>query len=405
MGELLSALQSAGAEVNKAGNSLLGPSGGGTPSPNYDPGVSLTPAGQMLPSVPGQMATDMGPQAAETSGGNYVQAAPVNMAAAGAPPPVAPEAEEEPFDNKYTPFDDEQKPVVVTGDDWKPKSPGWLGEILDVFALMRGDAPAFKIRRNMPEVLESLKQDPDQAIRRMQQVHGPTAWKMYEDLSQIKEAQARAELARERERELGFNRLSALLGPVKNMEDPEQAKALYTKGLPLYRRYAESKGWSFDEAQEMFPDEYDPDRVDMIYQGGMSVYQKEQNRISEQRLAETIRRNTVLDSQGERRVQATERNTESLIETRERTADSTIEKNTTSSQLAKQKSGKYYPDGRPVQRILDRETKEPVGSFSPDGTVVKVIMGGEIGYFRVAKPFTTEGMEFIKKVPIPKKGK
>lgn len=403
MGELLSALQSAGAELNKAGNSAMGTSGG-VALPNEDPGVSLTPAGAGLPPVPGQMSGGMVPQVAETSGG-FTAAAPVNMAAAGAPPPVAPEAEEEPFDNKYTPFDDEQKPVVVTGDDWKPKSPGWLGEILDVFALMRGDAPAFKIRRNMPEVLESLKQDPDQAIRRMQQVHGPTAWKMYEDLAQVKAAQALASKRQQEERELGFNRLGAMLNPIRSIQDPEQQKKLYREALPLYRKYAEQYRFSPDEAADMFPDEYDPQRIDMVREGGMSVYQQEQRRISEQKLAEIVRRNTVLDSQGERRVQATERNTESLIETRERTADSTIEKNTTSSQLAKQKSGKYYPDGRPVQRILDRETREPVGSFSPDGTVVKVIMGGEIGYFRVAKPFTTEGMEFIKKVPIPKKGK
>lgn len=368
MGELGKAL----ASVKAAKDQLVGdaakatgiPLGGSSTNPSSTmPG--LAPAGSLLAPTP-EMATAQGvdrSQPGQYSLGQNLQNDPL------APLPEAPSASEdkEPFDNPYTPTDDQD--IVVEGDPWKPKGPGVLGDIMDTLLMLKGKPPVFRIKKNMPEILQGFAaggEARNEAISRMRQVHGQTAWEMARQDAQMDAADA---LAAERQQAMKIEAAKYTGSIIHAFADNPEG---YERVLPTARGLVERIGGD----PELLPDTYDKDRIELAIGSALTPYNRE-------RLEDF--------DKAERRQaghQAAQR--QSLDQHREATREETQRANQADEALARekfvlqqQKSDKGQKTIFSLDRRDDQGRPLPAGSLSSDGR--KLMLRGEDGKLYVYK--------------------
>lgn len=373
MGELGKALASVGAAAKAAQTSALGAvgyptellatgKGGGSPTSTMP---TLAPAGSLLAPTP-EMATAQGvdqSQPGQYALGQNLQNGPL------APLPEAPSAEEdrEPFDNPYTPTDDQD--IVVEGDSWKPKGPGILGDIMDTLLMLKGRPPVFRIKKNMPEILQGFAaggEARNEAISRMRQVHGQTAWEMAKDDAQMDAADA---LAQQRQLEIKLKAAEYTGSIIHAFADNPEG---YERVLPTARGLVERLGGD----PELLPEKYDKDRIELAIGSALKPYPRERLEdfdIKEQRQAEHQRAQR-----------------ESLEAHYSATREEKRRANQADEALAREKfilQEKRGDKGSKTIFSLDRRDDKgrpmPAGSLSSDGR--KLMLRGEDGQLYVYK--------------------
>lgn len=181
-------------------------------------------------------------------------------------------------DNPYTPYDnsipqdvaqnvgtpDNQNPITITGDSWKPKEESLIQHVGDF--MLGGDHFKNKVDKdNLVSAMKGFQKDPEQAINRIRQLDPKLAWTMEDQLSGMKANQALEQQRVQARQDTGRDRLGNMLGSVTSSKDPT---TVYEKQLPMMRKYAESYGLDPSE----LPDTYDADTINGLRSQGISTY-------------------------------------------------------------------------------------------------------------------------------------
>jgi len=237
----------------------------------------LADAASLLPGMPG--AQDM------SSGGlsqgqsqTMAQATPMQQALLSPPsqtPATQPMSDvQQPYDNPYvsdTPKELAQndRPIEVTGDDWKPKKESILGQIGDFMLMRRGMQPVFRQRTdqaNLESAMQGFQKDPETAISRVRKIDPEMAMRLQEQQSRV---QANQELAKQRlmaRQEAGGKLMGGVLS---SLPKDDTAPAVYQKILPKLRGMADYYGYPSD----LFSDKYDKDEINAMVSQGITPYQ------------------------------------------------------------------------------------------------------------------------------------
>jgi hypothetical protein len=227
-----------------------------------------------------------------------------------------------PADNPYTQFDDdptkdlaqnvgtnEQAPIDIMADDWKPKKESTLGRIADTILQLRGRQPVFEQRtdeKNFETAMPGTQRDPELLIQRVAKFNPELAYKMQQQY----ESQRRQNANLERQNnvfdlkrdQVVESRVAGILNSV-DMSDPEAAK----RAVSMAKRYAISKG--SQEIADQIPDDLSQLDHDLLTKGFLSVKDQERLKDSDKRIEQKDRS---LD-QGDKRVDIQRDNVNSQI--------------------------------------------------------------------------------------------
>lgn len=368
MGELGKALASVAAAKDQFVSDLAKSTGipfGGANSNPASQMPALAPAGSLLAPTPEMQAAAS--VAATPSANPYDNI--MNSPALAPAQPETPETSEEsqPYNNPYTPADD--NPIEVVGDPWQPKGPGWLGDIMDTLLMLKGKPPVFRLRKNYPEILKGFTQGGekrDQAIRRMQQVYGPAAWDMAREDAQMDAADA---LAMQRRNE-NFIKAGEVAGSMLEASkgDPEA----YAKALPLAQGII-SRIAGPDGSDLLLPREYDKEKINAVIGMALSPYQARTLDQNERQIKQLGEHRALTREETTRHNQATE--------------GETRRNNDVDNALGEKKFIVSQRDNKGIQTILGPDRK-PRGSISPDGTKAKIqAPDGRVFRFQLLRPW------------------
>lgn len=208
---------------------------------------------------------------------------------------------QQPVDNPYTPYDNNQNPaanigsqddapITVTADDYKPSHhEGWLGKTLDVLLMLRGRQPVFKQRKDEENIQDAMKtywSHPEEAIKHVAMTDPNVAVQLDQHHQQTEQLKAAAaanqQLAQSRLVDLQNDGRSLLANSTGFLLQSKNPGPAYQKLLPTLRAAAIDHGFTEDQVKDMLPDQFDPDKIGLLRSQGMNVYQQEALKESQQ---------------------------------------------------------------------------------------------------------------------------
>lgn len=266
----------------------------------------------------------------------------------------------------------------------KPTHRNMLGKIADTVLAAYGEKPVYESRMtalDYQKAMEGFTQDPLNTIRNIGRIPGMEDKAL--DLYGKQRDDERADIVAQRQQEaLNEQRrgvIASILGSAKD-------DASFPKARDLAVRYATRHNMDPDELG--IPTEYDPEGIQAWRYSAIDP--KDQITLEDNEEYRGTRLNQFAQALG---VDAAYKGTR--LDQFERGLQETIRHNYVSEGVAQTKAQGGKPGGQTVQRVLDKNTREPVGSFSPDGRAMKMVRGSKIYYFSVTKPFSLDGAKLV----------
>ena len=227
-----------------------------------------------------------------------------------------------------------------------------LGAVGDFKANQEGRMGRYENLRNREQIGDAMRgydQDPLKAIRQVFKVDPKTGQDM---LSDYKDQQAKAQIAREKRIEMGRGLVQGMLGTIKD-------EKTYAKMAPLLRQTAQRYEVPADEIDPFLGSTYDPDLIAAYRYGGFPV----DKQVAAE---ETARYHDLMDDNYDERTDITRRGTEARIaQGNARVAQGATRTDAYVRNTNNQIERRNNPVARPSSKSSKTTTPRPAGVTPP----------------------------------------
>lgn len=186
---------------------------------------------------------------------------------------------------------DDETPISIVGDGWKPHKPTLLGSLADAYLASKGMKPAFADQRdeaNLQEAMQGFTGDPMKAIKRIAQIrgHASDAFSMYDKVEDNRRADDSAQSLQESRQDKYLTRMGGLLRSIQGSNDPNAA---YTSSMPILKTLASRAGvndlpdnWDENYANTFISSSISPE--DQVRMDALAEYRKTRGARDDRRL-------------------------------------------------------------------------------------------------------------------------